>query len=103
MDSETKGLPAGVSRGQRRSRFQLPFMRRGSEMKQTTEPTTRKYQEFGFLPIPSAPGLPRFATKVFQAYPSLVKANQAMRPSHAPSVGFSKGTSGFPETLWEMA
>ena len=44
-------------------------------------PSTRKQWHFGFFPIPSAPGIPWFS-KVFQGYPSLVKANQTTHPLH---------------------
>jgi len=43
--------------------------------------TTRKDRQIGFFPIPCAPGTPWFS-KVFQAYPGLVKANQTMHPLH---------------------
>ena len=69
--------PAGISRNSRVSRFQLPVARWGTEMKQTTKYANHtKGPTAWFLSLSECSG----CSVVFQAYPSLVKVNQAMAP-----------------------
>ena len=80
IDCGTKGLPAGVSRGSHRSRFQLPLIRRGTAIKQTTEHTDHtEIPRIRFLSHSECSGS---SVVPDQCIPSLSKPSQG-KPSHA--------------------